>query len=71
VFAPPEYGVISIDQEFVDAIIPYSEPGEMGPTIWFEVIYSSGKHTHRHNGSFIGTVNFVEVPEEEREPSVG
>jgi hypothetical protein len=65
VFAPPEYGVLSIEQDLIEVILPYSEPGEMGPTIWFEVIRSDGSFS-RHNGTFIDTVNFVEVPPAER-----
>ncbi len=65
VFAPPEYGVISIESEIIEAIVPFSEPGEMGPTIWFEVVRSTGSHS-RHNGSFIDTVNFTEMSPNER-----
>ncbi len=68
VFAPPEYGVISIEQELIDAILPYSEPGEMGPTLWFEVVKDDGKHS-RINGSFLSSVMFSEVPVAERTDS--
>ncbi len=68
VFPPPEYGVITIESEIIEAIIPFSEPGEMGPTIWFEVIRSTGEHS-RHNGSFVDTVNFSEIPPAERTDS--
>ena len=61
----PDDAMISIGQEAIDAIIPYSEPGEMGPTIWFEVVRHIGDF-FRVNGSFLTTVSFAEVPPNER-----
>ena len=57
---------ISTDSDKVDRIIPYSEPGEMGYTIWFEVRYVNGGIV-RHNGSYIASVGFREIPREKIE----
>ncbi len=64
----PDDAMISTTQEAIDVIIPYSEPGEMGPTIWFEVVRGDSEN-FRVNGSFLATVNFVEVPQAERTDS--
>ena len=40
----------------------YSEPGEMSPTIWFEVSFVKGKHERsRFNGSHLLSVHFREM----------
>ena len=53
---------VSTTSEQVDKIIAYSEPGEMGYTIWFEVRYLNGGIV-RHNGSYIASVGFREIPQ--------
>lgn len=39
----PNDEFISTNQEAIQAIIPYSEPGQYGPTIWFEVVENQVK----------------------------
>ena len=56
----PDGKYISAKWEHVNSIIPYSEPGEMAHTIWFEVHYENGNRV-RHNGSYIAQVEFVEI----------
>lgn len=63
-----EFLSLSTSEGAIEAIIPYSEPGQMGPTIWFEVIRPESEN-FRVNGSFLATVNFSEIPPAERTDS--
>lgn len=56
----PNDHYVDIRNENITEIIPYSEPGEMGYTIWFEVRYVNGNQI-RHNGSYIASVDFTEI----------
>jgi len=56
----PDDGYVSTKSDGVDQIIPYSEPGEMASTIWFEVIYEN-KSRVRFNGSYVSSVGFIEI----------
>lgn len=60
VFADADQSFISTKNDNVDQIIAYSEPGEMSPTVWFEVHYSNGG-IGRFNGSHIASVGFREI----------
>ena len=42
----------------VDAIVAYSENGEMSLVVWF-AIYSGGKITRRVNGKFVESVVYA------------
>jgi len=43
------------------SILPYSEPGEMGPVIWFDVLMKDGRKI-RVNGAHIISVEYEDVP---------
>ncbi len=61
---------LDINQPAVEAIVPYSEPGQYGPTIWFEVVNANAtSEQSRHNGALVESVDFVEVPAAERTDS--
>ena len=58
----PDDSAITTNDNGVLDILPYSEPGEMGSSIWFEIIREDGDNT-RVNGSFLALVRFDEEKE--------
>jgi len=66
VFADQDNSWIRTDNADVVEIIAYSEPGQMGYTIWFEVLFTNGGRV-RFNGSYVASVGFREIPREKIE----
>ncbi len=66
VWADENFGINpSIEYDNTLKITPYSEPGQLAPTIWFEIICqkmnTGGIYYRRINGLYIKEVIFHEV----------